>query len=309
MSEEREPLAGVWRTRDRLHTDEATVAMLVALAAADESIGDVITGLEATAPGNGSVWASGRTCIDGTSALLKLGARTSEREWMTAINAASADIVPRVFGSGEVYGVGWLVLERCAAAFDRGLPDHVAAVLATAARWQHAGTVIEAATTPMDAAWLHEMLEAAATQSCPGDIAGVIDGVERSWEFAVAECGLTTNHGDVHTGNAVARDPTGPALLIDPMPTTTVWAWDAAYLQAVLAPYQRFGEAGHGGGLVHALARERRALGLRDRDGRLDGVERVVLAWAAAAWWRMAPWRHDNPQWRDWVERCVTVTT
>ncbi len=126
-------------------------------------------------------------------------------------------------------------------------------------------------------------------------------------EFVVAECGLTPNHGDVHTGNAVARDPTGPALLIDPMPIITVWAWDAAYLQAVLAPYQTMGDPRHEGGLVHALGRERRGMGLPAAARHLDRVELVVLAWAAAAWWRMAPWRHDNPQWRDWVERCVAL--
>ena len=87
------------------------------------------------------------------------------------------------------------------------------------------------------------------------------------------------------------------------MPITSVWAWDAAYLQAVLMPYQAFVQED---GLIPALARERRALGLPAGEGRLDGVERVVLAWAAAVWWRMAPWRYDNPQWRDRVERCVT---
>ncbi len=304
MPKATEPLAGVWRTPDRLHTDEATVEMLVALAAGDDAIGSVIADLEAAAPGNGSVWASGRTRGGGRPALLKMGARASERDWMTAIDRTKADIVPSVFGSGELRGVGWLVLERCTAKFDRRSPTDAATVLRAAARWQHAGAAIAAAAPVMGPAWLHDMLEAAASLACPGDIAGVIGGVERSWDLVVDECGLTPNHGDVHTGNAVARDATGPALLIDPMPITSVWAWDAAYLQAVLMPYQAFV---HEDGLITALARERRALGLPAGEGRLDRVERVVLAWAAAAWWRMAPWRHDNPQWRDRVERCVTA--
>ncbi len=122
MPKATDPLAGVWRTPHRLHSDEATVEMLVALAAGDDALGDVITDLEAAAPGNGSVWASGRTRGGGTPALLKMGARASEREWMTAMDRTKADIVPRVFGSGELRGVGWLVLERCTAKFDRGRP-------------------------------------------------------------------------------------------------------------------------------------------------------------------------------------------
>lgn len=302
-----EPLLDVWRVPERLRSDEATVSMLVALAAGDDGIGNVIADLEAGTPGNGSVWASGTACADGTPALLKLGARASECEWMTAIDAAHPDVVPRVFGSGDLRGVGWLVLERCVGVFDRASPADAAAVVAAAARWQNIGTTIEPAPPVMDPRWLCELLEAAASQSCPGDITGLIDDVELSWELVVSECGLTPNHGDLHTGNAVARDPSGPALLIDPMPITTVWAWDAAYLEAVLAPYQRVARLGQGGGLVHALGRERSALGVPMAARRLDHVERVVLAWAAAAWWRMAPWRHENAQWRDWVEQRVVV--
>ncbi len=145
MAKATEPLADVWRTPDRLHTDEATVEMLVALAAGDDAIGNVIADLEAAAPGNGSVWASGRTRGGGTQALLKMGAHASERDWMTAIDRTKADIVPRVFGSGELRGVGWLVLERCTAKLDRRSPTDAAAVLRAAARWQHPGAAIGAA--------------------------------------------------------------------------------------------------------------------------------------------------------------------
>lgn len=90
------------------------------------------------------------------------------------------------------------------------------------------------------------------------------------------------------------------------MPVVTVCAWDAAYLQAVLAPYQRFGGDS---GLVHALARERRAVGLEGGGKHLARVERGALAWAAAAWWRMAPWRHGDRDWSDWVERVVDAAS
>ena len=302
-----EPLTDVWRTSDRLRTDDATRTLLIALAKTDDAIGEVITGLEAAAPGNGSVWASGKARIDGTSALLKLGARASEREWMTAIHAAGTDVVPRVFGSGEIRGVGWLVLERCDMVLDRVSPSDVAAVVSAAARWQRAATAIDAAAPVMDSAELHETLDAAASMSCPGDVDRLIDRLDRTWELVASECGLTPTHGDVHTANAVARHATGPALLVDPMPMTTVWPWDAAYLQAVLAPHQRFDHGSRGDGLVHVLARERRSIGLSAREGQLDRIERVVLAWAAAAWWRMAPWRHESPDWRGWVEDTVNA--
>lgn len=306
MSNGLEPLAEVWRTTDRLHTDDATRALLIAAAETDDAIGEIISGLEAAAPGNGSVWASGRARSDGTAALLKLGARASEREWMTAVDAAVTGLVPRVFGSGDMRGVGWLVLERCEIGFDRASPSDAIAVVSAAARWQRAAAAIDAAAPVMEPSDLHETLAAAASMSCPGDVGRLIDRLDHTWEFVVNECGLTPTHGDLHTANAVARDATGPALLIDPMPTTTVWAWDAAYLQAVLAPYQRFDDA-RSGGLVRMLARERQRMGLPAREGQLDRVERVVLAWAAAAWWRMAPWRHESPNWSNWVEGTVNA--
>ena len=307
VSNETEPLTEVWRTSERLHTDDATRDLLIALAEDDDAIGDVITGLGARAPGNGSVWASGRARTDGTAALLKLGARPSEREWMTGADAAGQNLVPRVFGSGEIRGVGWLVLERCDIVFDRASPSDVAAVVSAAARWQRAATAIDAAAPLMDSAELREALEVAAAMSCPGDIAGLIDRLDRTWELVVNECGLTPSHGDVHTANAVARHAAGVALLIDPMPTTTVWPWDGAYLQAMLAPYQRFDPAAAGGGLVYALARERRSIGLPASERQLHRIGRIVLAWAAAVWWRMAPWRHENRNWSGWVERTVTA--
>jgi hypothetical protein len=76
--------------------------MLVALAVGDDAIGNVIVHLEPGAPGNGSVWASGRTRGGGRLALLTMGAGASERDWMAAIDRTKADIAPSVFGSGEL---------------------------------------------------------------------------------------------------------------------------------------------------------------------------------------------------------------
>ena len=200
-----EPLAGVWRTEDRLHTDDATIARLCDLASGDPAIRDVIDDLHPAPAGNGSVWASGITRESRIPALLKLGARDTEREWMTSIDAVTDDVVPHIFGSGELRGVGWLVLERCEFALDRTVWEHVAAVVESSARYQHAATAISAGASTMDLDWLRKILRGAQTLSCPGDLHQPLADLEKSWAFASAQCGLSANHGDVHFGNVVAR--------------------------------------------------------------------------------------------------------
>ncbi len=296
-----EPPQDVWRTEDRLHTDEAVIARLCEWASRDAAIREVIdVGSEGEA-GNGSVFISGTARHDRTPALLKLGARKSERYWMTAVDEAAADVVPRVFGSGELRGVGWLVLEQCSSTFARNSPSDVAAVVSSMARYQHAATTGTATEPTMDPAWLAEHLRGAQAEECPADLERALGGLEETWAFVKAQCGLDMVHGDVHFANVVARAPGGAALLIDPMPIKAVWAWDAAYLQATLAPYVAPLSA-HGHGLVRNLAGERQALGLRTAED-LQRVEEVVLGWAAALWWRIAPWRHNNERWRTWVEQ------
>jgi hypothetical protein len=299
-----EPLTAVWRTQDRLHTDDATIAQLVELAAHDPAITAVIPKLQAEGPGNGSVWASGTAQLDGTQVLLKLGARPEEREWVTAIDAAAPDIVPRVFGSGELRGVGWLVLERCETKLDPTSQTTLSTVIDSTARYQQAAATISAPSTVMDVEALRQSLSDARSMSCPGAIHQAIADLDRAWTFASTACGVSVNHGDVHLANVVARYVDGPALLIDPMPITTVWAYDAAYLEVV---------SGHPGGedpitgslgLVHELARARQAMGLQTADD-LDRVERLVLGWVAVLWWRIAPWRHDVAAWRRFVASCI----
>lgn len=270
---------------------------------ADEHICEVIFDMRLESPGNGSVWVSGKARIDHSPALLKLGARTVEREWMTGIDSTTAGVVPRVFGSGEMHGVGWLVLERCSEQLDRNSNINIARVITSVAGSQQAGRTVASSADHMDAQWLRVHLEGARAQACPGGLSHAIRDLERAWAFARAECGLTVNHGDVHFQNVVARHQDGPALLIDPMPISTVWAWDAAYLQATLAPY-RTELARERLRLVDDLARSRRALGLPTAD-RLDRVEQLVLGWAAALWWNIAPWRHEHASWRRWVEQRV----
>lgn len=284
----------VWRTPDRLNTDDATIAYLVGLASRDSRICDIIENLVAGPPGNGSVWASGTARVDGTEALLKLGARRAEREWMVAVSASTDNVVPRIFGSGELNGVGWLVLERCPYDLDRDSPAHLEAVIASVARCHHAAASVSAATFAMDVAWLRANLEGAREQGCPGDVDAALASVETDWAFVEQECGIGKNHGDVHFGNVVARSPDGPALLIDPMPMATVWALDAADLQLT---------SGHPG-IINGLACARRELALPTADD-LAEVERFVLGWTAARWWRIAPWRHTNERWRATVERLV----
>jgi hypothetical protein len=287
-------LHDVWRTEDRLHSDEATTAKLVHLASRDVEIGAVVSHLEASEPGNGSVWATGTASADGSAVLLKLGARKSERAWMLAANAA-ADLAPRVFGDGELGGVGWLVLEECPLFLDKSNPAHVDAVVTSAARGQVAAAELADIPT-MDAGWVERQLLKAHAADIPGDVDRVLAEVEAAWAAVVELCGVVVNHGDVHFDNVVARTVDGPALLIDAMPIKTVWAWDAAYLE-VMSEHA---------GVVRQFESERRRLGARPTE-RIDLVERVLLGWVAAYWWRIAPWRHDDPAWRACVERWFTA--
>jgi hypothetical protein len=300
-------LPGVWRTEDRLHTDDAIITLLSDLARRDRRIGAVIDDLRSARPGNGSVWITGSATSDGGPAVLKLGARDAERAWMTAVDAASEGVVPRVLGSGDLRGVGWLVLEWCPYTLDRTSDAHVESVVDAVARFQSTAATIRAPLPAMDADWLRGHLEAAQDQECPGGLAAALGELGASWSLAVAECGVGPAHGDVHLANAVARRSDGPALLIDPMPIRTIWAWDAAYLDATLAPYRSRG-ADVNKTCVRSLAGRRSRAGLPVPDD-LARVENLALGWAAAVWWRIAPWRHENEVWRAWVEQRVEELT
>jgi hypothetical protein len=288
-----ELLSDVWRTEDRLHTDDATIAKLCQLASDDPSIRAIVDDLQPDQPGNGSVWAVGKARNDDTPVLLKLGARETERDWMTAAEMVN-NVVPRIFGAGEMRGVGWLVLEQCEFMLDRNSPAHVTEVVKSCTRYQHAAATdaIPAIHAPsMDLDWVLENLDGAQAQDCPGDLSQMRAEAPRSWDLVTALCGTSVNHGDVHFGNVVARGADGPALLIDAMPITTVWAWDAAYLEGTCRQP----------GVVQQFELARRAIGLPSTN-QIERVAQIALGWVAAYWWRIAPWRHDNEIWRGLVE-------
>lgn len=291
------PLRDVWRTEDRLHTDDATIARLCELASQDPAIAAVVDGLQPSLPGNGSVWASGLAREGRTPALLKLGARRSEQAWMVALAGATTDVVPRVFGHGDLGGVGWLVLEKCEFGLDKSVPGHVAAVVASTVRGQVATRQLAGDVPEMDVSWVRRQLAAAKAADCPADLDRALAELERDWAFVVRHCDVVVNHGDVHFGNVVARGVDGPALLVDAMPMTTVWAWDAAYLEVMSEQP----------GVIRQFDDERRGLDLRATE-ELDRVGRLVLAWVAAYWWRIAPWRHDRPEWRAKVETWIAAS-
>ncbi len=214
---------------------------------------------------------------------------------MVSMHDSAEGLVPRVFGSGELGGVGWLVLEQCDGRLDRDSSEHAEAVVLLAVRSQLAAPKVSRAIT-MDADWLREHVVAARALNCPGDVERALAGLDESWEFVSGACEVAMNHGDLHFSNVVARTMGGAPLFIDPMPIRTVWAWDAAYFEVA---------SGHGG-IVPRFERARRALGAPATPD-LEIVERLLLAWAAACWWRMAPWRHDSPAWASKVEGLVNT--
>ncbi|GAA5005368.1 hypothetical protein GCM10023317_39900 [Actinopolymorpha pittospori] len=91
--------------------------------------------------------------------------------------------------------------------------------------------------------------------------------------------------------------PRGPLLLIDPIPRTANWAWDAAYAQMT---------SGIEGTprLVPILAEARRSLGLPTGDpAALERLETILLAWSSMMWWTAIHFRRDDPWWTAQVQQ------
>jgi hypothetical protein len=106
-------------------------------------------------------------------------------------------------------------------------------------------------------------------------------------------------HGDVHFWNALAPTPAGPWRLVDPIPRTAHWAWDAAYAQMTS------GVAGTPD-LITLLEQERRRLGLAvcDPEDR-ERLRVVLLGWSAVLWWSIQVGRRDDRWWVNEIGRRI----
>src|SRR5688500_18612193 len=92
----------IWASPGRLRTDAPTAARLSALARSESAIAAVAAGLVGRyEPGaNGSVFCSARARSDRARLVVKLGADSMERGWMTEMARTGLAVVPRVHATG-----------------------------------------------------------------------------------------------------------------------------------------------------------------------------------------------------------------
>jgi hypothetical protein len=108
-------------------------------------------------------------------------------------------------------------------------------------------------------------------------------------------------HGDVHFWNALAKTPDGPWRLVDPIPRTAHWAWDAAYAQLTSGVAET-------PDLLALLATEREQLGLPVPGiDHLEEIRTVLLGLSSLLWWAIMPARRTGLWWRQQIERNVTA--
>lgn len=235
----------------------------------------------------------------GAPVAVKLNASAIELEWMLEVSRRAPDLVPHIFASGsklDGIDLGWLVLQRAPHHFSSTVVEDCDKLMSAAARFQQVAQDIDASTYPIDVEFFEWCLPESIGAGCPGPGEVVLSRLRQdiAWmdeRFLRVRC-----HGDVHFGNAISETtPHGSLLLIDPIPRTANWAWDAAYAQmtSCLPGTPR---------LVPLLAEARRSLGLPigDMDAReepeaLVKLEIVLLAWSSMLWWAIIPYRRRDP--------------
>ncbi len=186
----------------------------------------------------------------------------------------------------------------------RGSSDRtgdVRGVIRATARFQQEAIAINLHTYPIDEEVLTTWARMAVEAHCPGSAAAVQARVPADEAWLRSLGGHVKGHGDVHFWNAVAPTPDGPWRLIDPIPRTAHWAWDAAYAQLTSGVPAT-------PDLIMLLTKERQRLGMP-----VAGVEQferlrtVLLGWSALLWWAILPARRGEGWWRGEVERHVVA--
>ncbi|GAA5008695.1 phosphotransferase [Actinopolymorpha pittospori] len=242
-----------------------------------------------------AVWAP-----TGESVMVKLNASVIELEWMSAISRRAPGLVPHVYASGRRLGdvdMGWLVLRRAPHHIDSGCPADCRNLMLAAARFQQVAHDIDKMTYPIDAGFFEWCMPDAIKADCPGPGKEVLARLHHDMRWIDEQCPRVRCHGDVHFDNALSEAPGGPLLLIDPIPRTASWAWDAAYAQ-MLSGKERTPR------LVPLLAEARRSLGLPTGDPpTLERLETILLAWSSMLWWAIKPFRRDDPWFAEQVRR------
>lgn len=164
-----------------------------------------------------------------------------------------------------------------------------------AARFQQQAARLDLPTYPIDGGFAETHAQAARDHDCPGPVEAVLRRVRSDDAWLRANGPYLRCHGDVHPWNAVAATPSGPWRLIDPIPRTAHWAWDAAYAQLTSGTPTT-------PDLISLLAAERARLGAgRPSRGQLQRIRTILLAWSSVMWWSLLPQRCSEPWWADQV--------
>jgi|GEM_PF-5569674 len=240
---------------------------------------------------------------DNSRCVLKIGLGELEAVWMPAIASRCNDVVPRLLAQGDQLGgepLPWLVMEDLP---HRGRSDVVQtarAIMHLAARFQQEAAGVDLPTYPIDAEFVRTHGRTAVDHHCPGPAAELLDRVEADDAWIRADSPTVKCHGDVHPWNAVGGTANGPWRLIDPIPRTAHWAWDAAYAEMTSGTPDT-------PDLVTMLAEERAALGadLPDPD-RLHRIQVILLGWSSVMWWSLLPSRCQEAWWVEQVRGHVT---
>lgn len=248
----------------------------------------------------------------GMPAIVKLNVSPWELHWMLSLGERAPDLVPQVLAGGERLGrhsVGWLVLERVPHVLSDAWGDRRYDLLAGAAvRFQEAARSLDhrfvGVVCPHFTA---DTIRYGQREGCPGPLDKVLARLEADWDWLVSVCGLEVCFGDLTPVNALCRnDPPGGehVLLIDPIPRIAPWAWDGAYCQVICADSDVR--------MIDRMAQLRRERGLHSPgEDDLDRASAILLAWLAALWWGIAPWRREHLAWsaliRHYIETAASL--
>ncbi|MET1008058.1 MAG: hypothetical protein ABWX96_21085 [Propionibacteriaceae bacterium] len=239
----------------------------------------------------------------GDSCVLKIDLGELEAVWMPAVSSRADDVVAQVLGHGHLTEPDrrWLLLADLPYRACSDRPVDVMGVMRAVARFHQVAERLALPTYPIDAEFFATYTRQAIAAGCPGPATQVLSRIDRADRWLRSLGGHVSGHGDVHFWNAVSTSPDGPWRLIDPIPRTAHWAWDAAYAQLTSGVAET-------PDLIDLLLSERRRLGLRVAGvEHLDELRTVLLGLSSLLWWALLRARRAEVWWREQVERNITA--
>jgi hypothetical protein len=244
-----------------------------------------------------------RLASSGSPCVLKVGLGDLEATWMPEMSRRSTDIVAEVLAQGTLADrdLTWILMPDLPHRGRSDRPGDIRGVIRATARLQQVAVDVALPTYPIDEEWLTRCTRLAIEADCPGPATVVLSRipVDESWLRSLG--GHVKGHGDVHFSNAVAATPDGPWRLIDPIPRTAHWAWDAAYAQLTSGVPAT-------PDLITLLGEERHQLGLPvPGTEQLERLRTVLLGWSALMWWAILSARRGETWWRGEIERHVAA--